>query len=102
MPFFGGGFDAPHTPLMSQEDEGSVEKSKEADPSLLNIENVTEMANHYGDDMGLGLTVLDEQPSHEQDLAHVNGHIVLAILRGNQCTVLFDMMPTDNEFLHGV
>ena len=38
----------------------------------------------------------------KQDLAHVNGHAILALLCGNQCTVLFDAMPTDNEFLHGV
>ena len=49
LSFFGGGFDALCMPLMSQGDEGSVEESKEADLSLVNIENVTEMADHCGD-----------------------------------------------------
>ena len=51
--FFGGGFDAPHTPLMNQGDEESVEESKEADPSLVDTSNVMEMANPHGD-MGHG------------------------------------------------
>ena len=53
-------------------------------------------------DVGPGLTVPDEQLSQEQDLAHVIGHAILAILHGNQCAVLHDTMPTDIEFLHGV
>ena len=53
-------------------------------------------------DTDLGLTVPDEQLSHEQDLAHVIGHVILVVLCGNQCAALCDGMPTDNEFLHGV
>ena len=62
-------------------------------------------ANPEGSDAGLGSTVPDELQSHKQDLMHVNGHdsiCVPAALCGNQCAVLFDTMPTDNEFLHGM
>ena len=55
-----------------------------------------------GSDASPGLTVPDEQPSHEQDLANVIGPIIPAILCGNQHTALHDMMPTNNEFLHSV
>ena len=52
-------------------------------------------------DVGLGLTVLDEQLSHGPDSANVGGHAIPAILCGNQCAVLYDTMPTNNGFLHG-
>ena len=51
--------------------------------------------------VGPGLTVPDELSNHKQDSAHVNGHdgiCVLATLCGNQCAVLFPVMPTDNKF----
>ena len=35
-------------------------------------------------DTGPGSTVLDEQPSYEQDSAHVIGHIIPTILCSNQ------------------
>ena len=47
--FFGGDFDALCIPLTSGGDEGSVEQSKEANPSLVDAGNVTEMANPNGD-----------------------------------------------------
>ena len=47
--FFGGGFDGSCVPLMSQGDEESEEESKEADPSLVDMENVMETTNHNGD-----------------------------------------------------
>ena len=48
-------------------------------------------------DAGLGLTVPDEQLSQEQDLSRLNGHTILAVPCGNECTAQFDAMPTDNE-----
>ena len=59
-------------------------------------------SNREGSDAGPGLTVPDEQPSHEQDLANVNGHAVLAVPCSNQYAVLCGAMPTDIEFLHGM
>ena len=59
-------------------------------------------SNPEGSDAGPGLTVPDEQLSHGHDLANVSGHAILAVLCGNQCAVLYDMMPTDKEFLDGV
>ena len=53
-------------------------------------------------DAGLCLRVLHEPPSHGRDLAQVGGHATPAVLCGNQCAVLCDPMPTNNEFLHGV
>ena len=47
-PFFCGGFDALTTPLMNGRDEASAEESKEADPSLLDMEHVTEMSDPHG------------------------------------------------------
>ena len=59
-------------------------------------------SNPEGSDTGPGLTVPDEQLSHGHDSANVSGHAILTILCGNQCAVLHNAMPTDNEFLHGV
>ena len=46
--------------------------------------------------------VPDEQLGHEQDSAHVIGHIVPAFPCGNHCAVLCDVMPANDEFLHGL
>ena len=62
----------------------------------------TVTSNPEGSDAGLGLTVPGEQLSHGHDSTNVSGHTVPAIPCGSQCTVLHDIMPTDNEFLHGV
>ena len=51
LSFLGGSFDALYTPLMACGDEGSAEETKEADPSLVDISDVGEMANSHG---GLG------------------------------------------------
>ena len=54
---------------------------------------------------GFSFAVLDELLSYEQESAPMNGHGGICIptaQHSNQCTVLFDMMPTDNKFLHGV
>ena len=53
-------------------------------------------------DAGPGLTVPDEHLSHGCDSANMSGHTIPAVLCGNQCAVLCDAMPADNEFLHGV
>ena len=53
-------------------------------------------------DTGPRLRVPHEQASHGRDLAQVGGHTILVILHSNQCVALFDAMPTDIEFLHGV
>ena len=55
-----------------------------------------------GSDEGPGLTVPDEQLSHGRDLSNASGHTIPAVLCGDQCAVLCDTKPTDNEFLHGV
>ena len=52
-------------------------------------------------DAGSGLTVPDEQVSHGCDLVNVSGHAIPAVLYNNQYAVLYDAMPTNNEFLHG-
>ena len=56
-------------------------------------------------DAGPGSTDPDELLSHEQNSAHMNGYdriCVLAIPHGNQYAAMFDAMPADNKFLHGV
>ena len=55
-----------------------------------------------GSGTGPGLTALHEWLSHEQVLACMSGHGVLAALCGSQCAVPLNATPTDNEFLHGV
>ena len=54
-----------------------------------------------GSDVGPGLTVLGEQLSDGRDSANVSGHTIPAVLCGNQCAVLFDTEPTEDEILHG-
>ena len=60
------------------------------------------MEDGSANDTGPGLTVPGEQLSHGRDSANMSGHVIPAVLCGDQCTVLHDVMPTDNEFLHGV
>ena len=52
-------------------------------------------------DVGPGSTVPGEQLSHGHDLSNMSGHAIPAVPHGNQYAVLYDMEPTDNEFLHG-
>ena len=59
-------------------------------------------SNPKGSDTGPGLTVLEEQPSHEQDPANVNEQAIPAVPCGDQCTALHGIMPTDIEFSHGM
>ena len=47
--FFGGGFDAPQTPLMTRGDENSVEESKAPDPNLVDTSDIGETTNPHGD-----------------------------------------------------
>ena len=54
--FFGGGFEAPRTPLMTQGEEDSVEESKEPDPGLVDTGDSGEMADPHGD-VGCGRDV---------------------------------------------
>ena len=65
------------------------------------VDDPSGTSNLEGSDAGLGLTVLDDQLSHGRDSANVSGHAIPAILHDNQCTVLHNTMPADNEFLHG-
>ena len=58
-------------------------------------------SNPEGRDMGQGLIVLEEQPSHGRDSSNMSGHAIPAMLYGNQCAVLYDSEPTGDEFLHG-
>ena len=53
------------------------------------------------DDACPGLTAPGEQFSHGRDSSNVSGHAIPAMLHGNQCAVLFDTEPTENEILHG-
>ena len=59
-------------------------------------------SNPEGSDVGLGLKVPYEPPSHGRDLAQVGGRAIPAILYGNQYAVPYNTVPTDIEFLHGV
>ena len=52
-------------------------------------------------DAGPGSTVPGEQLSHGCDSSNMSGHTIPAVLCGNQCKVLFDVEPTEDEFLHG-
>ena len=61
----------------------------------------TSDTNPEGSDAGSDLRVPHELPSHGRDSAQVGGHAIPAILHGNQCTALYDTMPTVIEFLHG-
>ena len=58
-------------------------------------------SNPEGSDVGLGSTVPEEQLSHGHDLSNKSGHTIPVVLCGNQCAVLCDMEPTEDEILHG-
>ena len=58
-------------------------------------------SNPEGSDAGPGSTVPEEQLSHGRDSSNVSGHVIPAVLCGNQYTVLFDAEPTEDEILHG-
>ena len=59
-------------------------------------------SNPEGSDTGPRLRVPQEPSSHGCDSTQAGGHVFPAILCGNQCAVLYDTIPTDFEFLHGV
>ena len=61
----------------------------------------TGTSNPEGSDEGPGLTVLEEQLSHGRDLSYMSGHVIPAMLYGNQYAVLFNAEPTEDEILHG-
>ena len=68
--------------------------------NLMNVEMECPVRSIIGD-TGLGLTVPEEQLSHGRDSSNMSGHAIPAMLCGNQYAVLFDMGPTEDEFLHG-
>ena len=48
---------------------------------------------------GPGVEVPGDPPSHGRDSATVSGHAILAVLYGNQYTVLYDTEPTEIDGL---
>ena len=54
---------------------------------------------HNHCDVGPGVEVPGDPPSHGRDSANVSGHAIPAVLYGNQYAVLCDTEPTEIDVL---